>query len=582
MTTQLEMPPVTFAGERMSVHFTDFGQAAYRRFLQMKRLPEYEIEFHGETETYTISAPKRFATMLGETPPAQTAGDLPFSAFLHDDQEAITARALECKRFACWSWIGNGKTLIQLEFARHAIHRTGSRALIVTMNEIVPQTIQECRKFYGDSLQIFRIETREDMVRFIRGEATDSSGQAFTAQLGITNYEKFNPCKKYGQCISGGTLGCFIVDENRLKGGGARQKWAIIKTSKGIEYKLSCTATPAPNDTIEFASQASFLEKMRSDGEIIWTYFERDEKTHRWSIKPHARKAFFGFMSSFSIYVRDPRRFGWRKGHKPVPEPILEIHEIASTPEQREGLAKLTCDPSGQLSFFSGKDSNAIERSKLSQIAKGFFYRTKCGGCGLPMRRRKKNAKLKQCPSCGFIGPAIKEPVRLPSLKPSAVADIAARRVAQGLQVLIWTVFNEESEIVTEQLQLRGIGSDLLAGKTKRKDRIDILERFRNGKCPVLVSRANMLGFGMNFQHVGAMIFSGWTDSYEMLVQAQGRAVRQGQTKRVLIDIPVIHDLEGDMLENVLSKESKHFAAIDEMEGNYLLAMKRTGMIQND
>lgn len=577
-------PIVTFHGDRLACHFDRFDQAAYVRFLEMKRLPEYELQFHPETESYTITAPKRFATMLGERFPDAAAGDLPFAPFLREHQVAITRMALEAKRFACWAWIGKGKTLVQLEFARHAIHRTGGRALLVTMNEIVPQTIEECRKFYGAGdnslLPVVQLTSRENMIRFARGEELDSWGEPFTAKLGVTNYEKFNPCKAHGQAISGVNLACFIVDENKLKGGGAKQKWAIIKTSKGIEYKLSCTATPAPNDTIEFASQASFLEKMRNDGEIIWTFFIRDEKTHRWTIKPHARKAFFEFMSSFSIYLKDERAFGWNMGGKPVPDPIVQVHEVAITTEQQAEAAKLTHEQSGQKTMFRGKDANAIERGKLSQLAKGFFYRTICGECGAPLASRGKKSKLRHCTTCGATSTVAKEAVRLPSLKPALVAELAERRVEQGLRVLVWTVFNEESAIVAEQLALRGVGCDLLYGATKPKERLAILGRFRSGECPILVSRANMLGFGMNFQHVGAMIFSGWNDSYEMMVQAQGRAVRDGQTRRVLIDIPVIHELEGDQLENVLSKEAKHFAAIDEMQGNYLAAMKRMGMIR--
>jgi len=82
----------------------------------------------------------------------------------------------------------------------------------------------------------------------------------------------------------------------------------------------------------------------------------------------------------------------------------------------------------------------------------------------------------------------------------------------------------------------------------------------------------------MNFQHCGSMIFSGFNDSYESFYQAIRRAVRYGQEKSVRVHLPLIEQLEGDMLENLLIKQAKHEAAIREMESNYLSAQKRLGL----
>jgi hypothetical protein len=83
-----------------------------------------------------------------------------------------------------------------------------------------------------------------------------------------------------------------------------------------------------------------------------------------------------------------------------------------------------------------------------------------------------------------------------------------------------------------------------------------------------------MLGYGQNFQECGSMIFSGWNDSYESYYQAVRRAYRYGQTKHLRVHLPCIHLLEGDMLENIFSKQEKHEAAIEAMEKNYIKATK--------
>ncbi len=537
---------VQIDGDTMRIHFREFGIESYRLFLKAKALPEYQVAFHKSDETYEITAPARFAAMLGVQAEELDRGDLPFADFLFDDQLAITRIALQSKRFACWSGCGFGKTLIGLEFARHVAHRTGRRVLIVTLNEIVNQWIEEAARFYDGELPVYRIRSRAEMKRW-------AAGQIEGPAIAITNYEKMNPDAE-GQVVNElRRLGGVVIDEaHRLRTGGGKQKWALIKSCKGIEYKLLLTATPAPNDTMEFASQASFLEKMRDEGEILWTYFKRDPKTHRWAVNPYAREAFFRFMSSWSIYVNDPRKYGWRKGHQDIPPPITIERKVAPTEEQIALIQKFSREPNGQLSLVQQRDVNAIERMKLSQLAKGFYYATE------GKKRRT---------------------VRVPSRKPGIIGDIVAEESAGGAQVLVWTIFDAESDILAEELRTRGVSFDLLAGKTPEKQRLKILDEFRHGRTRVLVSRANMLGHGMNFQFCRAMVFSGWSDSFVLWYQAIRRAYRYGQTERVRVYVPVIEELEMDMLDNILSKESRHFAEIDLMERNYIEAMRETGQI---
>jgi superfamily II DNA or RNA helicase len=530
----------------MSVQFTDFGIGCYPLFLKVKSLPEYEIEYLPESETYRIHAPARFAAMLGVEPVRSQSNDLPLADCLLDDQRAITALALAAKRYACWAGCGNGKTLIGLEFARHVVHRTGGRFLFFTLNDLVEQWFDENRKFYGDTLPMLRLESREEMREW-------AAGRLAGPQIAITNYEKMNYRGRENQVVNElRYLAGVAVDENRLKGGGGKQKWAIVKSCRGVEYKLSLTATPAPNDTIEFASQGSFLEKLRHQDEIIWTYFTRNEKTHRWEIKRHARKAFFEWMSGWSIYVRDPRRYGWRKDFPDVPAPVTIRHSIDMLPQQRAWMQRLSKAKGGQLSLIDHDDRNTIQRGKLSQIAKGFRYLKRDG---------KRVVEL------------------IPSKKPAFVAELIRDEVAAGLQTLVWTEFDAESDLIVEQLDRLGVPYEMLHGNKKRDQRAETLARFRSGQSCVLVTKAKLLGFGQNLQCVGSMIFSGFSDSYEAFYQAIRRAFRFGQTKAVRVHLPVIDELEGDMLENLLIKEANHEAAIEEMEANYIVAQKLIGVV---
>lgn len=536
-------PGVSFAGDELAIRFGRFGIPEYDLFLQAKRFPEHRLEYHPEDETYTLFAPARFAAMLGVERPAVDLG-LEISPFLRDYQAAIVRDALDAKRMGIWTGCGSGKTNITLELGRHIVHRTGGRFLICTVNDVVNQWIDEAAKFYGDSLPLLKLRSRAEMKEWMK---SGPSG------LAIANYEKWNHKSLSDQVVSEARhLAGIALDENRLKSAGGRQKWAIIKSCRGIEYKYSCTALPAPNRPDEYASQASFLEKMRSERDIIWTYFVRDTKTHRWTVKPHSREAFFRFMASWSIYLDDPRKYGWSMDMVPPPEPVIINHEIDPTPEQLEWRRKLSVPPSGQMDLFDSQDTNAIQRVRLSQVAKGFIY---------------------------VKGQSGRIAHRIPSLKPAFVADLIRSEVAAGHRVLVWTIFDGETEILSKELGLTP--HRCLTGKTKDADRADILDRFRKGDVPVLLTRAKMLGWGFNFQFVTSMVFSGWDDSFEAVYQAIRRAYRQGFDDRMgplRVHFPMVRQLENDTLESLRVKEAEHRRSVADMEHCYIRARKEMGL----
>jgi hypothetical protein len=368
---------ITSHGESLKIEFNQFGPEQYEVFLKAKRLPESSLEYDYERDAYTIETHSRYANLLGVSPDiVGAAGRLPFPEFLFEHQTEIVKLALDAKTYAVWSDCGSGKTLIELEFARQVVHLTGGRFLIFTLNEIVGQTIDEANRFYGEGFKILRINTREDLKHWCKyGDGEH--------RIAITNYEKMNPDES-GQVVPEmkALAGVALDESSRLKAGGGKQKWALIHSCKGIPYKLSCTATPAPNDVIEFASQASFLERMRSENEIIWTFFTKDKETGEWTVKRHAQSAFFEWMCAWSIYLRDARRYGWSRNVELPPEPVIIKHPIEMTLEQAKAALTYNTNNKGQMSLFATQAQGIVGRSKLSQIAKGFIYDKTDGGGG--------------------------------------------------------------------------------------------------------------------------------------------------------------------------------------------------------
>ena len=535
-------------GEQLNISFSaPFDIEKYDLFLKAKRLPESRLEYDETADVYTIETHVRYSDLLGIRKKRVQSNEIDFPPFLFEHQREIVKLALAAKRYAVWANVGLGKTLIELEFARQVVAITGGRVLILTLNEIVEQTIEEAEKFYGPAFKIFRIKSREDMRLWCKGELG-----AFY-QIAITNYEKMNP-DEHGQDVPElRNLAGLVLDESsRLKAGGGKQKWAIIKSSKGIPYKLSATATPAPNDYIEFASQASFLERMRDENEIIWTFFAKDKQTQEWTVKRHARQAFFEWMCAWSIYLKLPQSFGWSSDFILPPEPEIILHEIEATLPQVEKASLFNVNTKHQPSLFVTQSQGVVGRSKLSQIAKGFVY--------LDGKKRVE---------------------RIDSAKPEFIANLILNEVSAGLQVLVWTIFDEETDIIADRLREYGystngfqIDFEVLSGTTPKNKRPEILDAFRKGDVRVLISKASLLGYGMNFQMCGSMIFSGWNDSFESWYQAIGRAVRYGQKKSVRIHLPFIRELEYEQLENIFRKQGQFEAAILEQEKAYIKAMK--------
>lgn len=518
---------ISFEAGRVRVAFSEFDLAEYERFLKCKQLPESEVIYDEERHAYTVTAPARFASILGIEPPERTGARRPLGEHLFDYQRFIVETALKAKRYAVWADTGLGKTAMFLEGSRQIAARTDGRVLILSPLQIIAQTIEEAEKFYGQDLAIERIGSRDELAEWCRGT---------TPAIGVCNYEKMID----GVLPDMNRLAGLVLDESSLlRSGGGVIKWNLIKSGRGIEYKLSCTATPAPNDTMEYASQASFLEKLRTEADILWTYFTRD-KRGEWRVKPHAQDAFYRFMASWSIYLRDPAHYGWTDILSTLPPPRIQEYRLEPTAEQLRHAQALFVRTGAGL--FGSERMGVKQRSKLSQIAKGFEYRGPAGD------RRIE---------------------RVDSLKPGFVAALVRREVLAGRQVLVWTVFDEESAIIADLLRDAPFTVGTLHGSDAQEDRQPIIDSFRRGGLQVLISKPQLLAHGMNFQFCRAMVFSGFDDSFERMYQAIRRAYRYGQTEEVQVHVPYIPELEGLVFENIKAKQERFDRETAIQEENY-------------
>jgi hypothetical protein len=239
--------------------------ADYQRFLAIKRLPVYAFEGR------TAVVPNEYADRLGcdVRPRDESAVYAPHSQ-LFDYQRDITKIAIEKRRFCIFADCGLGKTLIFLEFAKYVSEVLPERqaVLIVSPLMVVKQTLAECKRFYGDTLAIQQVRTSElpGWLQYDSGCVVDGN-----CRIGITNYEALT------DDVHAGRIGALILDESSiLKSHYGKWGQKCLELARGLEWKMACTGTPAPNDRIEYANHAvlqqfsrSVLRKPWADGQPL-------------------------------------------------------------------------------------------------------------------------------------------------------------------------------------------------------------------------------------------------------------------------------------------------------------------------
>lgn len=471
--------------------------ADYTMFLKARGLPRYEIKGR------RVIVPDDLRHLIDGSQ-AEQSNEYAAPNWMFDYQAAIVSRAIAQKKFAVFADCGLGKTAILLEFARHA-WSAGKRTLIVSPLMVINQTIDEADQFFGDSLPMKRVKS-SDLQSWLDAEGYQS--------VGITNYEAMRDIDPTSR------VDCLILDESSiLKSHYGKYGRELIRLGRQAEYKLALTGTPAPNDRIEFANHAVFLDVHRTVNEFLARYFiNRGQTSNRWELKPHAIRPFYRDLSSWSIFVSNPSVYGWTDNCETLPPIHIHIEHVDMTAEQQAAVQELT----GGL--FAANSGGIGQRSKLGQIAKG-----------------------------SYRGDAI------PTLKPAYIRKLVDQWPNES--TLIWCLYNDEQQQLEQWIPEAGS----ITGSTSETQRQKTVDAFKAGTIKTLISKPSILGFGLNLQIATRQIFSGLQDSYEQFYQAVKRSNRYGSTNPLNVHIPVC-DVEIPMVQNVLLKSDRVDADTREQE----------------
>lgn len=392
---------------------------------------------------------------------------------MFDYQKYITEYAIKKGRCAVFLDTGLGKTIIQLAIATNYLRHTNKPVLIITPLAVAFQFIKEAEKFNIDDIEY-------------------SKDGKYKSKIVVCNYERL-------EHFNSNDFDCVLLDESSiLKNFDGAIKGHITSFLKKVKYRFLFTATPAPNDYIEFGTSSEALGYLPYM-DMLQKFFRNNENNirpqdigNKWYLKPHAKDNFFSWLSLWSIHMKKPSDIGFSDELHILPALIENIHEVYN---------KSNWVINGQIMMFNSIAKTMSEvRVEQQQTVK---------------ERCEKAYELK--------------------------SDVC----------VYWCNFNDEGDLLDylddDAVQIKG------SMPLEKKE--NILLNFANGNIKRLITKPKITSFGLNWQHCNHTIyFPTW--SYEQYYQSIRRFWRFGQKKPVTVDL-IVSDGQKRVLDTLLYKTNK-------------------------
>jgi hypothetical protein len=368
---------------------------------------------------------------------------------------------------------GLGKTLVELEWCRHAAAASNGMALILTPLAVARQIEREAKRFGYDDVRVIR-------------EQSD-------VRLGtnICNYDRLDK-------LDASAFGAVALDESSvLKNFTGKTTRTLISLFEGHRWKLSATATPAPNDHMELGQQCEFLSVMASN-EMLARWFISDQtEMGRYRLRGHAVSSFWDWMASWSRMAEHPRDLGDDVEGFDLPPLRVTRHEAEAA----------TVETWGDLF-----DAVSVSATTLHDV-----------------KRRTASSR-------------------------AATAATIAMESADPC--VIWCDTDYEADALLAEIGA-GPGVAEVRGSHPIERKESALAAFADGSSRVLISKPSVCGYGLNWQHCARMVFMGRSFSYESYYQAVRRCWRFGQTRPVEVHL-VVADSEDHIGEVIDRKAADH------------------------
>jgi len=313
-------------------------------------------------------------------------------------------------------------------------------------------------------------------------------------------------------------VGVVLDESSILKAFMGKTKRAIMEAFERTPYKLACTATPAPNDHLELGNHSAFLDVLPAN-EMISRWFINDTmEAGSYRLKDHAAKDFWRWLTSWAVCISKPGDLGSEYDMPSFELPPLNIIE------HRLSAPQVSIDRAwaeGRLMPDDSPSSTGMHKVKRE------------------------------------------------SLDVRVAMALETFEAAPDEPYIVWCDTNYEADA----LMLALPGATEVRGDDKYKEAK--LKAFSNQEYRVIISKPDIAGFGLNWQHCPNQIFVGVSYSFEKTYQALRRSYRFGQQQAVNAHM-IYAETEGNIL-TILKQKQESFS---EMQAAMNEAMNEHGLFR--
>lgn len=378
------------------------------------------------------------------------------SSHLFPFQAECVDHHLRAGSAGCFLDTGLGKTEVQLEFCQKAMEATNLTPIYWTPLAVAGQTRRRAEK-WGYEAAIIRDQT-----------------EARRGVINICNYDRRGK-------IDADFFGVVSCDEaSILKSFTGATRRELTEAHRHARFKLVASATPAPNDHMEFGSYAEFCEIMASN-EMLSRFFINDTSTasQKWRLKGHAVQPFWDWMASWARMAERPSDLGDDASDARYRLPGFEIvRHMAQS-------AKINADADDLFGMSSLSATNIHE-----------------------VKRQTSEAR--------------------------AETIAAAVEADPNEPWVIWADTNYEADALMAVIP----GAVEVRGNQSIDEKEEALEGFGRGEFTRLIAKPSMC-FGLDWPFCARMAFVGRSYSYEAWYQAIRRCVRYGQTRKLQVHLAI-------------------------------------------
>lgn len=396
------------------------------------------------------------------------------SGHLFPFQQACVGFALRAGSAGNFLSTGLGKTACELEWSTHAAEASNGKALILAPLSVGWQIEQEGKRWGYDA-------------RVIRDQSEAKPG------INICNYDRLDK-------LDPAAFGAVALDESSiLKSFAGKTSRALIDAFSQHRFRLSATATPAPNDHMELGQQSDFLGVMPGS-EMLMRWFINDTSTasQEWRLKKHAVTDFWDWCASWSRMAEMP--------------------------------SDLTGDQKDDAGFI-------LPPMKI-------------------IRHRAEASPIKGADLFGMVDMSATSMFEVKRKTTTERAKTAASLIDANEPWMIWVDTDAEADAIKALLP----EAKEVRGSDTPEHKENTLRGFADGSVSVLISKSSIAGFGLNWQHCARTVFVGRTFSYEAWYQAVRRFWRFGQQREVQVHLIVA---EGeDAIARVIDRKADDHATM--------------------